>query len=89
MLLRDRLELRPQRLVELDHVQLGDQRREPPAQRPSAAADLDHDVAGSELGKAHDRVEQVRIGEEVLPEARPHHRSALAAFASSVRSSAA
>ena len=45
-------------------------------QRPLAAADLEHHVAGPDPGLAHDRLEQVRVREEVLAE--PSHGHARA-----------
>ncbi len=54
--------------VELDHVQMGDVRRQPLGQHAGAAADLEHDVARVQRGQALDDVEDVAIDEEVLPE---------------------
>ena len=48
-------------------------RREPLGQHPFAGADLEHHVVRPELRVADDRVEQVGVGEEVLPE--PDHRA--------------
>ena len=42
-------------------------------QDPFPGADLEDDVGRIQLGVAEDRVEQVRVGEEVLAE--PDHRS--------------
>ena len=72
-------------------MQVGDDLGEPLAQHPFPGADLEHDVVGAQLGVADDRVEQVRVGEEVLPEAdqaRYQPKSARA-LASTVRSSSA
>ena len=56
---------------------------------PFPGADLEHDVALLQLGVADDRVEQVGVGEEVLPE--PDHSAyqpkSARALASTVRSS--
>jgi hypothetical protein len=73
--------------VELDHVNVGDAVGDPLRQRPLPTADLQGDVVGLELGVAHDRVEQVLVGEEMLPQ--PHHRKILSALASTLRSSSA
>ena len=48
-----------------------DPRRQPLGQHPLPGADLEHDVVGLERRVADDRVEQVRVGEEVL--AQPDH----------------
>ena len=63
------LELRPQPLVELDHVQASDPGREPLGQALPRLPNLEHDVVGGEVGLPDDHVEQVRVGEEVLAEA--------------------
>jgi hypothetical protein len=42
-------------------------RRQPLGERPLPTADLEHDVGGVELRLAQDRVEQVRVRQEVLP----------------------
>jgi hypothetical protein len=86
---------RPERLgqapVELDRVQVGGDVGEALAQHPFPGADLEHHVVGAQLGVADDRVEQVRVGQEVLPE--PDHRDyqpkSVRALASTVRSSSA
>ena len=60
-------------------------------QHPLPGPDLEHHVIRRELGVADDRVEQVRVGEEVLAE--PDHGStgyqpkSARALASTVRSS--
>ena len=68
---------------------MGRGRGEALGQHPFPGADLEHDVARAELGVADDRVEQVGVGEEVLPE--PDQpatsRRGRAALASTVRSS--
>ena len=71
-------------------MQVGDGLGEPLAQHPFAGANLEHHVVGAQLRVADDRVEQVRVGQEVLPEAdhRYQPKSALA-FASTVRSKSA
>ena len=48
---------------------MGDRRCEALRERALPATDLEHDVFGTELRVADDRVEQVPIGEEVLAEA--------------------
>ena len=55
-------------------MHVGGDRGEALGQRPFAGADLEHDVPGLELRVAHDRVQQVGVDEEVLPQ--PHHRAA-------------
>jgi hypothetical protein len=66
-------------------MQVRDAFRDPLCQRPLPTTDLERHVAGLELRVPHDRVQQVRVGEEVLPE--PHHWNTRAALASTVRSS--
>jgi hypothetical protein len=63
---RDSLELRPQPLVELDHVHGRHPRRQLRGQRPLTAPDLKHYVVAADLRLADDRLEQVRISEKVL-----------------------
>jgi hypothetical protein len=60
---------------------------DPLGERALPSPDLQRDVVGLELGVAHDRIEQVRVGEKILTE--PHHLKILSAFASTVRSSSA
>jgi len=77
--------------VELDRVDVRGRLGEAPGQHALARPDLEHDVVWTELGVADDRVEQVGVGEEVLPKSdhsRYQPNSALA-FASTVRSSSA
>ena len=57
---------------------------QPPGQDPLPGTDLEDDVGRVELGVAEDRVEQVRVGEEVLPE--PHHPNRVRPFSSTTRS---
>ncbi len=64
---RDPLERLPQPLVELDHLHRPGLRRQALGQHPLPSPDLEHDVAGIERGVGDDRLEQVRVGEEVLP----------------------
>ncbi len=52
--------------VELDDVDVGDALGEVLAEDAEAAADLEHDVLGRELGGAADHVEDVGVDEEVL-----------------------
>ncbi len=85
MLGSDRAERLAQPLVELDHVERPDVRRQRPAQHPLPPADLEHDLVARERRVAHDRSTQVRVGQEVLPE--PHHPNTRAAFASTIASS--
>ena len=70
-------------------MEVGHLRGEPLGQRALPPADLERHVGGIEGRIADDRLEQVRVGEEVLaqPDRRPHQRKALAAFASTARSS--
>ncbi len=82
----DRLQLLGQPPVELDRVQMGDPRRDPVAERALPRPDLEHHVAWIEVGVANDRLQQVGVGEEVLIQ--PYHWNALAAFVSTIRSSA-
>ena len=61
---------------------------QPSVSTPSPAPDLEHDVLLAQLGVADDGVEQVRVGQEVLPE--PDHGyqpNSVRALASTVRSS--
>src|SRR5262249_56899252 len=81
---------RPEPAIELDRVDVGRRICEPPGQHPLAGADLEDDVAGVELGVADDRVEQVRVGEEVLAEPdqnRTYQPKRVRALASTTRSS--
>src|SRR5262249_55212814 len=82
----------------LDHVQPRDLWCDPFRQGPAPAADFEHDVRVDEFRLAHDHVEQVGIGEEVLseparrtrrrPESPGHDQpKTLAALASPMRSS--
>ena len=57
-----------QALVDLDHVHVRDALGEVLGEDAEAAADLEHDVAGVELGRAVDHAEDVRVDEEVLAE---------------------
>ena len=86
-LTRERLELGPQALVDLDYVQAPDPMGDPLGQRAGPASYLEDDVLSTDPGLAHDRVEEVRIGEEVLSEPPAHHPNSLAAFASTASSS--
>ncbi len=63
----DPLEPGAQALIELDHVDRRDPRRQLAGQRALATADLEHHIRAAELGLADDRAEQVGVGEEVLP----------------------
>ena len=66
---RSRAERRLEAAVDLDRVHVSRGRgASRSVSTPSPAADLEHDVAGLEVGVADDRVEQVRVGEEVLAE---------------------
>jgi hypothetical protein len=58
---------RLERAVELDDVHKGRPRREVLGQHPQPAADLQHDVPGTDLRRARDHVEDVRVDQEVLP----------------------
>ena len=87
----ERRQRRLQAAVDLDRVQVGRDRGQALAQHPFPGPDLEHDVALAQLGVADDRVEQVRVGEEVLPEPdHPRYQPKSArALASTVRSSSA
>ena len=61
-------ERRLERAVDLDHVQVGDPRRQVLAQHAEAAADLEHDVRAIELRGAVDHAEDVVVDQEVLAE---------------------
>ena len=82
---RDRRQRPLEAAVDLDRVDPARRLRQPLGQHPFAGPDLEHHVAGLEPGVADDRVEQVGVGEEVLPE--PHHWKRARALASTVRSS--
>ena len=76
--------------VELDRVHVSRDIGQALAQHPFPGANLEHDLALAQLGVADDRVEQVRVGQEVLPE--PDHGyqpNSARALASTVRSSSA
>ena len=65
---------------------------QPLGQHPFPRPDLQHDVVRSELGVADDRVEQVRVGEEVLTESDHgdgYQPKTARAFASTVLSNSA
>ena len=80
---RDRIEVLAQALVELDQMHAGGRLAgKPLGQHPLAPADLEHDVVGLERRVGEDRVQQVRIGEEVLAQADHHQPNNLAALAS-------
>ncbi len=92
--LRPRRHTREHRLqaaVDLDRMDMRRRPCQPLRQHPFSRADLEHDVVGTELGVADDRVEQVLVGEEVLAEpdhgSGPHQPKRSRAFASTVRSS--
>ena len=66
--------------------------RDPLGQRPLPSPDLERHVARIECGVADDRLQQVRVGQEVLAQASPPaaaltNRKTLAAFASTICSS--
>jgi hypothetical protein len=82
---RDCRQRRLEPAVDLDRVDPAHRVRQPFGQDPFAWAHLEHDVDRLEAGVADDRVEQVGVGEEVLPE--PHHSKSVRALASTVRSS--
>ncbi len=67
-----------QALVDLHHVHVGDALGEVLGEHAEAAADLEHDVAGVELGGAADHAEDVRVDQEVLAEVAigPHAEAA-------------
>ena len=69
-----------QPLVDLDHVHVRHALGQVLGQHAEAAADLEHDVAAVELGRAADHAEDVRVDQEVLPElaVRPHAEAAQA-----------
>ena len=54
--------------VDLDHVHVGDARRQVLAQHAEPAADLEHDVVLRQRRLAPDHAEQVRVDQEVLPQ---------------------
>ncbi len=62
----ERGQRRLQAPVDLDRVDVGRGGGEPLGQHAFPGADLEHDISRAQLGVAHDRVEQVGIGEEVL-----------------------
>jgi hypothetical protein len=75
---------------DLDRVDLGSRHREAARQHSFPRPDLEHDVLGPQRRVPHDRVEQVGVGQEVLPEADHRYQPKRArAFASTVRSSSA
>jgi hypothetical protein len=55
-----------QALVDLDQVHVAGELGQSPGQHPLPAADLENHLARAEVGIGQDRVEQVRVGEEVL-----------------------
>src|SRR3954454_23501577 len=57
-----------QTAVDLHHMDMRHPLGEVLAQHAQAAADLEHDVVGPELGEPPDDVEDVRVDEEVLTE---------------------
>ena len=67
----DRIERGAQALVDLDQMDARHPLGQTPRQHPFPAPDLEHDVVGVERGVGDDRLEQVGIGEKVLPE--PDH----------------
>ena len=85
----DRRQRRLEAAVELDRVDVGRRLGQPLGQHPLPGPDLEDDVGRVELGVADDRVEQVRVGEEVLPEPTivAHQPKRVRAFASTTRSS--
>ena len=61
-------EVRLERAVELDGVDVRDPLGEVVGEDAEARADLEHDVVGVELGEAADDAEDVLVDEEVLAE---------------------
>ena len=61
-------EVRLERAVELDGVDVGDALGEEARQHAEARPDLEHDVGGVELGEPADHAEDVLVDQEVLAE---------------------
>ena len=80
-----------QTAVHLDHVHVRGGRGQPLGQHSLPTSDLEHDVAGAELGEALDHVEDVAVNEEVLTQrarpARSYHPNTAAALRSIAASS--
>ena len=51
---------------DVENVHVGDAGREVLGQDAEAAADLEHDVVGPQLGQPPDHLQQVRVDQEVL-----------------------
>jgi hypothetical protein len=86
----ERLQRGLQAAVDLDAVDVDGGNGQALGQHPLPRPDLEHHVPGRELRVADDRVEQVGVGEEVLPEAdhgRRYQPNSSRALASTVRSS--
>ena len=86
-------EVRLERAVELDRVDVRDALGEVAREGAEARADLEHDVVGLEIGEAADDAEDVLVDEEVLAEPLlrrdPHSPNAAVALASIRRASSA
>ena len=68
-MLRDVLEVRSETVVELRSVDMGDALGEIAGEDPETRPDLEHDIAGLELGEPADHAQDVLVDEKVLPEA--------------------